>query len=460
MIQPFLSAILILTGFISVAQKVFSFEEYLAIVRTNHPVAKQNDLLLSQADAQIQKARGGFDPKLIFTKNTKEFEAKNYYDLRNAGLKIPTWFGVEVKAGYEYNNGYYLNPENSVTDNGLSYLGISIPLGKGLLMDERRAMLRKAQALQEQTEQQRQLQLNALYKDAIVAYLDWSRTYNQMKLYTDAVTASKKRYEGFRKSFILGAIPAVDTLESLIQYQNRQLTAIDYQGKYIKAGNMINTYLWFDGTTPLELGDSLIPESLDAINMDLDSCRSVFLQLDDGVMNSPGVKYYDFKIKQLQIDRKLSYEMLKPQIDLNYNWLSRDLSAPDIIFDNNYKWGLDFSIPLLLRKGRGEFRKAKFKLESANWDRDLKARSLKAKINATYQQLMLLENQANLYAQNASNYEQLFKAEQTKLSIGESSLFKLNAREIKWLDSQSKLLEVRQKQRTLYYEFFQQLGAL
>jgi outer membrane protein TolC len=439
---------------------VFSFEEYLDLITTHHPIAIQNDLMVAQSDAAVLKARGEFDPKLFFTRSNKEFESKDYYDIRNAGLKIPTWFGAEVKAGYEYNNGQYLNPENNVTANGVSYLGVSVPLGQGLFLDERRATLRKAQAFQEQTEQERIILLNELYFKSIEAYLSWSKSFAQMDLYRDAVEASKRRYDAYRSSFKLGAIPAIDTLEALIQYQNRQLTALEYQGKFIKSSNVLNTYLWFEGTTPLELSDSLIPETISNILMDMDSARAVFLNLDQEIVGSPALKFYDFKLQQLQIDRRLSYEMLKPKIDLNYNFLSRDLSAPDIIFENNYKWGLNLSVPLLFRKGRGEYQKAKFKLATTEQQRDLKLRSVKTKLNGIYRQLEVLGNQSDLYEKNATNYQNLLGAERTKLSIGESSLFKLNAREIKWLESQSKLLEVQVKQRLLYYSLFQQLGTI
>jgi hypothetical protein len=52
-------------------------------------------------------ARGAFDPKIAvdFDKKTKDTE---YYSILNSSFKIPT-YGIEIKAGFEQNEGYYLN---------------------------------------------------------------------------------------------------------------------------------------------------------------------------------------------------------------------------------------------------------------------------------------------------------------------------------------------------------------
>jgi hypothetical protein len=45
---------------------------------------------------------------------------------------------------FEQNEGYYLNPENTVPNTGLASIGISVPLGQGLFINQRMADLRKA----------------------------------------------------------------------------------------------------------------------------------------------------------------------------------------------------------------------------------------------------------------------------------------------------------------------------
>jgi hypothetical protein len=72
-------------------------------------------------------AARGADPKLTLIK--KQFKDTEYYSILNSSFKIPTWYGIEIKAGFDQNEGYYLNPENTVPNAGLTSLGISVPLG-------------------------------------------------------------------------------------------------------------------------------------------------------------------------------------------------------------------------------------------------------------------------------------------------------------------------------------------
>jgi hypothetical protein len=69
----------------------------------------------------------------------KQFKDTEYYSILNSSFKIPTWYGIEIKAGFDQNEGYYLNPENTVPNAGLTSLGISVPLGQGLFINQRMA---------------------------------------------------------------------------------------------------------------------------------------------------------------------------------------------------------------------------------------------------------------------------------------------------------------------------------
>jgi hypothetical protein len=58
--------------------------------------------------------------KLQLTLTKKQFKDTEYYSILNSSFKIPTWYGIEIKAGFEQNEGYYLNPENTVPNTGLA----------------------------------------------------------------------------------------------------------------------------------------------------------------------------------------------------------------------------------------------------------------------------------------------------------------------------------------------------
>ena len=130
------------------SQRTFTTESFFSIVIKNHPLAQKANLKPRYGSFTLLKSKGGFDPKLSNEIDQKYFNSAQYYSYLNAGLKVPTWFGVELKTGLEMNDGVYLSKEHNTPQNGLVYAGLSINLGQGLFIDQRRAELFKAKIFQ------------------------------------------------------------------------------------------------------------------------------------------------------------------------------------------------------------------------------------------------------------------------------------------------------------------------
>ena len=88
---------------------VLKFDEFYAIVLSNHPIVKQAEILTQQAAQELRLARGGFDPKLEGTYDLKNFKDIEYYDKLDVSLKVPLWFPIDPKVGLERNEGDFLN---------------------------------------------------------------------------------------------------------------------------------------------------------------------------------------------------------------------------------------------------------------------------------------------------------------------------------------------------------------
>ena len=148
------------------------FRTYLGFVKKHHPIAKQAELTISVAEANLLKSKGGFDPKIEVDYDRKDFKDLEYFDILNTTFKIPTWYGVEVKAGFERNEGVFLNPERNVPEEGLYSAGISIPLAQGLIINERMAALKKAKLFREQSKADRDMLVNEILYNASLAYFN------------------------------------------------------------------------------------------------------------------------------------------------------------------------------------------------------------------------------------------------------------------------------------------------
>lgn len=435
---------------------VLNFEEYLQMVKTFHPVVRQARLKADLGDAELLKARGGFDPKIEANYDRKDFKDTRYFDLFNAAFKIPTWYGVELKAKFEQNEGFYLNPQNTVPDDGLFAAGISVPIGQGLFINERMAALKQAKAYQQQSLADQQLAVNKVLYDASVAYFDWISAYRELKLYNNFIENAQFRYDGILSSFEVGDKPAIDTLEADIQIQDRKLSLEQARLKFFKASQQLGTYLWADNNTPLVIRERVYPE--DAL-FENSTIPAEFLS-DTEITTHPKIRSLEYKVEILEFDRRLKANKLLPKLDLEYNFLSGD---PDILrsfVNENYKVGVNFSIPLFLRKERGDLQKSKIKLQDAELELYSEQLNLQNKIRALKEQFLSYQEQVLMINQLVENYEIMLNAEERKLQLGESSVFLVNTREKSLISARLKQISVQEKLWNTRAELTQVLAIL
>jgi len=426
---------------------VLTEDAFLDLVIEGHPVMMQSGLLTEEARAKLRKARGEFDPEFYGNLNQKYFDDKTYYSLLQSGLKVPTWFGITLDAGLEDNRGVQLNPEGLTPEPELWHAGISIPIGQGLFIDKRRAELRKAQVFQEQNEAERRLLVNKILLEASMAYWDWYASYQSLSVINEALNNAQFRLEGVIERAARGDVPDIDTLEATIQVQNRLGSQLTGELELTNSRLFLETFLWNEGRVPLELSDQMVPFTDfndDSFNASTGWNRAI----DSLNISHPKLLSVRAKINMAGIDLRLKREYLKPKIDLKYNALSSSANRTELLQNyslNNYNWGIKVSLPLFLRKERGEFKLAQIKRDELIFDSNNMAAQLLYKARAALNKLTNSGEQVQLYNATVNNYEILYDSEVTLFSIGESSLFLVNSREKSWLESRLKLIELEAK---------------
>ncbi len=436
-----------------------NFKEYLGYVKKYHPIAKQAELNIDIGQANLMKARGGFDPKLEVDYDRKEFKGLEYYDLLNATFKIPTWYGVEFKGGFEQNDGEFLNPQNSVPEDGLFNAGVSVSVAQGLLINERMATLRKAKFFREQTKADRDLLVNQILYDASLAYFDWLQAYNEKEIYENFLSNAQIRFEGIKRSAMAGDKAAIDTVEAKIAFQNRALSLEQAKVKLTKRSLELSNFLWLEGDIPVQLRPNVIPDN--NVEEIIDSTLEIQGKPLDSfnIDNHPKLQSLNFKIEGLEVDRKLKANKLLPKINLEYNFLTETPDVGNSFNTAEYKGGVYFSFPLFLRKERGDLKLAKFKLQDARFEFASTQLEIRNKVTGIYAELDSFINQNELIENIVKDYETLLAAEERKFSFGESSVFLINSRERSLIDSKLKQVEVQNKFFTTKAKLFNSLAV-
>ena len=450
-------------GFAKDTTQIFTQEQFLWYIQEYHPIAQQSKLLIEQGESNLRKARGSFDPYLFSKLDQKYYDSKQYYSILGSGLKVPTWYGIEVQAGYDQNNGELLNPENSLPSSGLWYAGISVPLGQGLLIDQRRATLKQAKIFSESTFAEQKQLMNNLYYNALKNYWKWMEAWNQFIVTQEALEIATIRFNAVKQSHSLGDKPAIDTLEAFIQVQNRLIRQNEAELYFQKQTLELSNYLWFENYAPLEITPSLRPPNLDALPVPQIIDNDTLIAIIDRINEQhPSLQLYDYKLSSLSIEQQLKADKLKPKLNLKYNALSKIAENDPMgnLATENYKWGLQFSFPLFLRQQRGDLQLTQLKILNTELLQKQKIVQIQNKIKAYFTEQSNLNKQVELYSATVQNYVQLLQGEQKKFDAGESSLFLINSREKNLYKAKQKLIELNVKYHIAQTSFWWASGQL
>ena len=423
---------------------VLPLSDFIAKVKQHHPLAKVAAITEEKGLANILIAKGAFDPIIDVETNTKTFDGKNYYKYNNGEVKIPLPVG-DLKTGIENNAGQFLNSE--VTRGRSSFAGLEVPLAKGLIIDKRRAALQQARIALNENKQQRSMMMNDLLLDAYTSYNDWAGSYKLYSIFSEYVEISGARLRLVKIGFVNGDRAEMDTTEAFIQMQNFMLLQNDALMDLNTAIFQLDNFLWDENQTAQQLQDYIIPDTL-LLNGTIQQ-QSLYNLINESNTNNPFLLQYRYKLQGLEVERRLKFQQLLPEINAKANILNRDFNplknAALPLLENNNRWGIAVKVPLFFRQGRGEYRIAKLKLEENGLFFKQKIIETENKIKNYYNLVAVLQLQIATANSALINYNTLLKNELLRFSNGESSLFLVNTRENKLLEIKQKIIELEMK---------------
>jgi len=433
-----------------------TFDSYYSQVVQYHPIIKQARLLPQQAKMELRSARGAFDPVASVDYRNKTTNEKNSYTYFTPEVKIPTRIGVDIKGGYEQSSGSSINPEvgkfdpetGQYANYGLLYGGLSVPIGQGLLFDRRRAALQQAFVLQNLAQAEQVKIINKLLLETAKVYWEWQQSFELLILMQANVRVAQDRLSFINNRIRLGEEKPIDSVEAYIEFARREVLLIEAELDFKNAGIILSNHLWNENNEPLALKENTFPQTY-SLTIEKISNDSLQRLLNNAKDNHPEIMAMSAKIRSIDIERKLSAELIKPQLNLEYypfqtfTYGNRD--EVNNVLTNNYKFGATFYMPILLRKERGKLEATKFKLKQSQLEFDQNQRTIINNIFTSYNEVLNLSNLVGIQNDLVINAVLLRDAEEIRFESGESSLFLVNMRERSLIESQAKLVELRAK---------------
>jgi len=441
--------------------KTLTIDNTLDIVRKYHPVIKQSFLQNEMSKNDLLATKSVFDPSFQMNTEEKTFDNKLYYRFNNTELKIPLWYGIDIKAGTENNIGERIDP--SLTINNSAFVGVSLEPFRGIMVDKRNSIVKQAKNFVELTKNEQLLVVNDLLLETTSAYWNWVNAYYINSILIRSVQNNRQRYEVVKKSFYAGDRAAIDTTEALTQLQTFEImqnqAALDLQ----KARLELSNYFWTANGMPYELEEQIVPLT----NFELNRISNIELGrleelVDEAIRTHPKIKMTNNKSAILDIEKRLKTIELFPSLKINYNALENNLSRISSNFNssNNTKYGVTLTMPLFQRQARGELAKTKNKIDELDWNIKYITLEIENKVRGSFAEFYALKQQIKTNEGILNANKLLFDTENIKFQIGESSLFLINNRELKFIETEQKQIALIAKFYLSIYKNLWAMGSL
>lgn len=432
---------LVLALFFQVSDSVLSWQTFMNLVLNNHPVAVQAALDVDIARGDSMAARGVLDPKLSYELDEKTFKDTDYYEYSIPSLTIPTITGIDVKLGTERTQGAFINPDRTTPEDGLISAGLVVPIGRGILQNERLTTIRKARQMVSMSRADRDKAILSLFQESGYAFVELFVSQQKLVYAQNSLELADLRLKLVREQFFQGDKAPFDTLEARVEVAKRQIylqqAELDFQAARIN----INSFLWMNGNVPMEIGDST------SVFVDLEQLYS-FLPSEEELFQSiethPILNAQRAKLNIAELERRFYQMQRMPELNVSFFPLW-DQADSDIRLDDvqaNQKTSVSLEFPLFLRKERGMYRKARSKEERENLELVRLNRDLRLMVQQYFYQLGQIDLQIRSQLKLIDHSENLLRLEQIRFEAGESNLFIVNTRERRLLENQLTLVDL------------------
>ena len=432
---------------------------YLEAVMAHHPVARQAELTEAAARAKQQAARGAFDPVVSGQEKGKVWDGERYYTVTEANLVVPTASPFDVVIGRDEVDGSRVNASRYLPEGGQWRAGVRFDLGQGLITDARRTALRQAEVLVELGAAARQLMELDLRLSAQEAYWSWWKAEAVLDLSREALTLAQTQRSQVNRAVAEGARAAIDTVEVALILSRREADLSAAQAKAVLARAKAEAMLWEDGR-PVALAPLALPEVGGFQSLSADPTIGAALQSavstpDEAAVRHPAVVEVEGQWALQRYTTRLARQGLRPTIEGRVDWLTgldervnpaeADLlSRPDFNgFDPDQRSAasIKVSMPLFLRKARGDVAQAEADLEKRRLKRLDVARKWQVQFSAVKAALPASVAAAESASKAAAQSRLLLDAERSKWAQGESDLFRVNTREAAWVKARKAAID-------------------
>ncbi len=427
-----------------------SLTDCLRSLEAYSPEWQQAFVKVEGQKAKLLEAQGGFDLMVGAAVGTQQFlgdtlKLKNS-DYLDVAVKQKLASGPSVAAGFRKFSDTIKAPLSPTGPDGQLYVKYEIPLLRDLGINRSRYKLSEAEFAVAQEQLLAQGKMMGLKVKASQAYWKWSALLSKVAVYEEYASLARDRREMILeeiKSGVRAPIKDVEISQKILE-RERQLRLLERE--------LLVARLELERLTFEDI-ENRFPDAIDRVGLEYASEIEELSAWEEKALAS---RFDLFLVEErsriLEEKRRLAVNQGRPRLSAvgEYGW--------SLGYDQVYKLGMEFQMPLQNRRAKGMRRQSELKLEEQDLIRKQLLRNVEIEVRIAWESVALGLQRANLASEEYLQKNRLYLGEKDLFEAGLSDVFLVNLREENSLKSQVEVIEAKLELMLAWLEL-QQVSA-
>jgi len=422
----------------------FSLNYFLQLVENNYPKLQSAFTEKRIASAKRLEKAGAFDPVLSSVNEYLRVQDTFTPGKAKDAVHNESRIDMLTRSGIKVFTGMRLNPNDTKTPfvptgtAGEYYAGVTVPILRGLVVNEKRAAEDQAKLGEPLAEQFfGATRLEVLLKAAAV-YWDWVGAKARIDIAQNLLKIAETRVDQIKERVTKGDLPALDISESEQETQRRRAALIKSEREFQKASFQLSVFLWDSNGAP-----SLIPGINEVPPLSPEPRKLSETERLDGrrvaIAQRPELKRIAIEREQAKVELRLAENMKLPAMDA---YLLQGADTGQNGIGPVVRAGMAVNFPLRQRTARGQAEAARLKIQKLTFDESVEKLRIQAEVDDAVSAMNTSCDRWNATLAEVKKAQQVEEGERLRFSAGDGNLFLVNLRERATAEAKMRLAEV------------------
>ncbi len=441
-----LRSVLLIAAFIGApstasAADPLMLEDVLDALEQTHPTLEATRNKRDAAEGKALSARGGFDPKLAVK---GKWVPVGYYETTQLDASIeqatPIW-GASVYGGYRFGWGNFpvYKGDLQTREYGELRAGLDVPIWQGGPIDPRRAKIAATKAQLRGADAQVDATVLALQQEAADAYWTWVATGQALEVADGLLELAKTRQNALDAQVEAGLVEGIKKVDNRRLVLSREAKIVEARQKFDKASIDLSLYYRDGDQRPLRPDEEQLPAVIPSPARPSEAAipGDVSAALD----RRPELSVLEAEREAAEVGVKLAKNQRSPDASVQA-FVAKDFGpGPAELYPAEFGVGFVLSVPIPLRKARGELQTARAELSSVRAKTRGTSDKIEAEIRKAFVGLVAAHRSWELAQAQAEAAEVLAEAERKRFFEGATDLVVVNLRELAVAEAQVAVID-------------------